>query len=181
MIPIIIGFSGKRASGKSTLSRRVANRIASHYLSFGDYVRTEASKRGLNDSITNLQLIGEELMKYPKNFCKDILNSWNRKENLVIDGIRHEIILNCLREIVSPSNLYLIYIETEEDVRILRLQNRGESLTDSYSLDSHSTEQDVKNKLKMCADLIVNNSETEDDSFDCIIDFLKEIYPELLS
>jgi dephospho-CoA kinase len=179
MIPIIVGFSGKRASGKSTLAKRVANRISSHYLSFGDYVRAEASNRGLIDSIPNLQIIGEELMKYPLDFCKNILCSWNQNENLVIDGIRHEIILNCLREIISPSKLYLIYIMTDEANRISRLQNRGESLRDSNSFDSHSTEQDVKNKLIICADLIVDNSQTEDSSFDCIVNFLKGVYPRL--
>jgi dephospho-CoA kinase len=175
MTPIIIGFSGKRGSGKSTLSKLIAEKYNCPYVSFGDYVRAEASCRNIIPSVSNLQIIGEGLMAQPYNFCNKVIasSSWKHGESLVIDGIRHEMVLDCLRKITSPSKFILVSIISDEKERANRLTNRGESSKESKDFEKHSTEQDVKERLLSLADLIISSNKPINDAAKELLDEIK--------
>jgi len=156
---VVIGFSGRIKSGKTTISKAVAESLGIEHASFGDFVRYEATRRGVDpESRHNLQAIGESLIEergWPQ-FCRDVLQhaGWKHSHPIIVDGIRHVNAVNALLDIVSPLPFFLVHIQLEEQKRIQRLVDQD--FDAQRQLDSHSTERDVKNLLPGMADLIVN-------------------------
>jgi len=161
MTTYVLAFSGKIASGKSTLSLRLAEQLNWKYTSFGDYVRDVAKLRGLENSRQELQNVGQSLIEEGwRQFCQSVLSqtNWLPGEPLVIDGIRHIEAIATLQPLVFPSKLFLIYVSTDEAIREARFAQRGEKLAeDGQRLhQEHSTEVQVEEQLPLVADLIVN-------------------------
>jgi dephospho-CoA kinase len=175
---IVLGFAGKIASGKSAVSRKVADALGWPYVSFGNYVRTIARQRGLDESRRTLQNIGASLVSDNfEQFCWSVLGQadWNPGQPLVIDGVRHIEIVETLRRIISPSTLRIIYIEVDEDVRETRLSEEG--IWDSEQLrriETHSTEVQVQSVLPETADLIVDGNKSVDILVDGILAWVSQ-------
>ena len=125
---LVIAFSGKIASGKSTLSRAVAGELGWSRVSFGEYVRKLAGERGLNpDSLPTLQELGEDLVQNHLNdFCVGVLGQtpWHAGQSLVIDGLRHVEVAERLRLLVAPSELLIVHIVVDATTRERRLTTR---------------------------------------------------------
>jgi dephospho-CoA kinase len=159
----ILGFSGSIGSGKSTLSTELSKVLNYRYASFGNYVRKTATKMGyMAASRTQLQEVGEMLVRNDAwSFCQSVLQDaeWTQGEGLIIDGIRHLNILKILREICSPQKLFLIYIAVDENIRQERVVGRGRDKELVLAM-KHSTELQVKEILRLQADLILDGSET---------------------
>lgn len=162
---MVVGFSGKRGSGKSTISRQVSEALGWPRVSFGDYVRAEASRRGLNLGIETLQAVGQSLVdKGPETFCRAVLLEarWEPNTSLVIDGIRHIEIVAALREIIVPTDFRLVHITVEETLRESRLIGRDSVTGESIRhYDRHSTEAQVATALPELADLVLDGSDEE--------------------
>src|SRR5574341_206680 len=98
-------------------------------VSFGDHVRAEARRLGLDDSAREvLQAVGEALIGAGwERFCRSVLAQadWTPGRPLVIDGVRHVQAVETLRPLVAPAALRLVYLEVPESVRERRLRNRG--------------------------------------------------------
>src|SRR5262245_26710720 len=110
MTPIAICFSGAIRSGKSTLSSGVAAQLDCPRVSFGDQVRAEAARRGLSQTRQVLQNLGQSLVQTaPIEFCKAVLSQahWKHDTSIVIDGVRHVLILDSLRTLVAPVDCVL--------------------------------------------------------------------------
>jgi dephospho-CoA kinase len=173
---IILGFSGSIGSGKSTLSTELSKVLNYRYASFGNYVRKMATKMGyMAASRTQLQDIGEMLVGNDAlSFCQSVLQDadWTQGEGLIIDGIRHLHIWEILHEICSHQKLFLIYIAVDENIRIERIKSRGgnEGLTSTMR---HSTELQVREILRLRADLIVDGSEMVEKNIQLICKWLK--------
>jgi cytidylate kinase len=154
-------MSGRRGSGKSTLSWGVAEKLSWQRAGFGDYVRSEAKRIGLDDSLETLQAVGEKLvMQGPETFCRAVLYQagWESGTPLVIDGIRHAEIVEALRSIVAPAEFRLVHVSVEEAVRESRLLARDKTgREESRQYDMHSTERQV-DSLSRLADLIVDGN-----------------------
>ncbi|HKQ09500.1 MAG TPA: metallophosphoesterase [Blastocatellia bacterium] len=162
---VILGFAGKIGSGKSTLSSKVAEALGWPYVSFGDYVRSVARQRGLEESRRTLQEIGESLINEGcDEFCRTVLGQadWIPGQSLIVDGLRHAEIVNVLRRIVFPSQLYIIYIEVTEGLRASRLSERNEDAKQPGLIDSHSTEAQVQSVLPGISDLFVDGNKPLD-------------------
>jgi dephospho-CoA kinase len=87
MKPIVVGFAGSIASGKSTLSIEVASSLEWQRVSFGDYVRTVAQSQGLGDSREMLQAVGASLINQGmEQFCKAVLYSARSLTVLLREG-----------------------------------------------------------------------------------------------
>lgn len=162
MKPIVLGFAGSIASGKSTLSIDVALSLGWQRVSFGDYVRTVAQRQELGESREVLQAVGESLVKKGiEQFCRAVLAQvdWEPGQPLVIDGIRHGETVSILRWLVAPSELLLVFVAVNESTRKTRLAERG--LTD-YELrqqfEKHSTEAQVRTVLRGMADFTVDST-----------------------
>jgi dephospho-CoA kinase len=162
MKPIILGFAGSIASGKSTLSNEVASSLGWQRVSFGDYVRTVAQRQELGESREVLQAVGASLVKQGmEQFCRAVLAQvdWEPGQPLVIDGIRHAEIVSTLRRLVAPFELLLVFVAVNESTRKARLVERG--LTD-YKLrqqfEAHSTEAQVQTVLREMADYTADST-----------------------
>jgi dephospho-CoA kinase len=167
MKPIVLGFAGSIASGKSTLSIAVASALGWQRVSFGDYVRTVAQNHGLGDSREVLQAVGASLINLGREqFCKAILaqSNWKPGQPLIVDGIRHAEIVPTMRQIVAPWDFRLVYLVVNESIREARLLERG--LTDRQQwqqLEAHSTESHVQTVLPEMADLTVDSTQKIED------------------
>lgn len=177
---VVIGFSGAIGSGKSTVSKGVADVLGAPRASFGDYVRSVAQQRGLKKSREVLQDIGESLVREDlEAFCKAVIaqSGWNGNGPLVIEGIRHLKVANALRHMISPVRFLLVFINADEQVREVRLQqrayNKGESLRQA---DSHSTEKDVHTLIPKMADVIVDGTRPVDALVKEILEIAKPTY-----
>lgn len=162
---LVIGFSGRIASGKSTIAAALAEQLAWPYVSFGAYVRKVARNRGLDDSSREvLQEVGESLIGSGwVSFCGAVLGQaeWHPGQSLIVDGIRHRKAYDTLKFLVAPSKLLLIYIAVDEGEQQARLLERDELDAEKLSvIESHSTEKDVIDSLPVLADLFVNGSNT---------------------
>jgi cytidylate kinase len=155
--PLVLGFAGKIGSGKSTVSTEVASALGWTRASFGDYLRSRAQSSGFDQSRDVLQEIGASLVASdPKEFCRAVLAhyKWNAGEPLVIDGIRHEEVLEALRALVAPLELRLIFLDVPDDQRLARLQKVNETVAENLArVELHSTETQVTERLKELADL----------------------------
>src|SRR5437870_2728091 len=106
---MIVAFAGRIASGKSAVSRAVAERYAVDRVSFGDAVRGEAARLGLGESRATLQDLGEELIGAGWDaFCSLVTDQvqWDGLRPLVVDGVRHLGAIDALRRRAAPSRLY---------------------------------------------------------------------------
>jgi dephospho-CoA kinase len=172
--PCVLGFSGRIASGKTTISQRVSNQLCWPRTSFGDFVRSAAIKAGGNaESRPVLQQFGEMLIAGGwQNFCENVLAAaeWQPTNPLVIDGIRHVEAVNCLTAIVAPLPFVLVYIAIDEHLRTRRARNRDCSTAVE---ESHSTECAVTGTLQGIAHLVVDGSSAVDAVVADVISFLE--------
>ena len=153
----MLGFAGKIGSGKSTLSGEVAKALGWPRASFGDYLRTVAKSNGFEESREVLQELGASFIaKGADEFCRAVLThyQWSSGEPLVVDGIRHAAIVEALRRLVAPLELRIVFLEVGDDKRLERLQRIDKTMTQHIELvESHSTEEQVKEGLSDLADL----------------------------
>ena len=174
--PQIIAFAGKRGSGKTTVSEGVAKVLNWPRASFGEYLRAAAKRQGISDATENLQELGAALAKEPDRFCDAVLtfSEWEAGEPLVVEGIRHQEVLESLRRKVAPLEVRLVYLDIDESERIRRLNEREPSSTDRMkAVESHSTESQVKDVLSESADFHVSTKEPSNLVIDKIVDWIQ--------
>lgn len=172
----IIGFSGQIGSGKSTISKVVANRLGWPWASFGHFLRQEASRRGLDPSSRQeLQALGEELISSGwTDFCRRALESggWRPGQNLVVDGIRHIEAIKTIEKLTSPLEVKLVYVSLDEETRRTRALSRGMSYENLRLADNHPVEAQVRNLLRERADLTVDGTAPQEECASLIIEKL---------
>lgn len=178
MKPIILGFSGCIASGKSTLSIRIASCLEWERVSFGDYVRSVAQNQGIEVSRKVLQSVGASLINQGmERFCRSVLGqaNWRLGQPLIIDGIRHVEAVSVLRRLVFPSQLLIIFIAVNEQTRESRLIEKGlTQYEELQQIDKHSTEVEVQTRLKGMADLIVDGNKQVEQLVEEIIIWVRQ-------
>ncbi len=161
-MPLAVAFAGKVGSGKTTITRPLAEALGWPRTSFGDYVRKVVRERGIPVTRHNLQVIGTQLLEAdPRAFCSSVLSNcaWKAGQNLVIDGLRHTETVEVIRELVRPAALRIVLISTPEATRTQRLKNRGEgSVHTIASIDTHSSEQQITSVLGNLADLVIDGA-----------------------
>lgn len=152
MNPSVVALSSRIGAGKSTIARALSQRLDWPRVSFGDYVREFAQNQGIQESRTTLQEIGESLVQQDAaGFTRAVLSKVNFGSGAVVDGVRHMEVLHALQELVTPLPVSLIYVETDEQVRIQRLAQRGMTVDEIKTADSHSTEVQVRGALREIA------------------------------
>ena len=161
-VSVAVAFSGRLGSGKSTLANEVAAHLGCPVASFGGYLRRVAAERGLPDTRESLQTLGADILERegPRPFAEAVLRSvgWSPPQVVVVEGVRHAAMVPVLRELVMPLPLLLVYLQTPEEVRLHRLKERGgEELAKLSITESHSTEADVRDKLRHMADLLLDS------------------------
>jgi dephospho-CoA kinase len=177
VIFVILALAGQIASGKTKLSSELAQRLSWKRGSFGDYLRHIASVYGLPDSREHLQKLGDEIIQSSwSEFCQKVLNhsTWQSGENLVIDGIRHVEALENLKTICSPQLVHLIFINTANELRYARLQQRAApELHELARYEQHSSETQ-SHVLKARADLVLDGSKSTEDLVFDLLDWIEK-------
>ena len=161
---MFVALSGPMGSGKSTLSRALAEKFDADLLAFGGYVRAYAEARGLTAGGRScLQDIGQQLVERdPRAFVRDAL-AWVRHKpdlDLVLDGVRHESVWNeiCGTAGERGQAAKLIYLDTWEDERRRRLRTRGLSETEITAFDNHPIERDLRGRLRAKAHMVLEGN-----------------------
>ncbi len=131
--PHVLCIAGKIASGKTYVSKIIAEENNWLRCSTSDFLRDILHKNGeFSPTREQLQEAGErEIRKGWNNFARDFLGyaiSKKPGEYLVVDGIRHMEFLNEIRDIISPKKCLLIYLEIPSEILQERLLERGEKL-----------------------------------------------------
>jgi chloramphenicol 3-O-phosphotransferase len=162
----IFALGGPSKSGKTSVGRRFAEELALRFASFGDYVRKEATRRGIrNASSVDLQAVGLSLVTSDLvNFCQSVLidAGFVRGEGLVIDGVRHLDTVRVLKRLFGEQPLRVIYLYSSLAVR----RQRGSFTVDDLDrLDSHPVEAETQ-AVKNIADFVLDTSLLTPD--DCI-------------
>ena len=122
----VIALGGKSGAGKTTLAKEISKRLNFFYVNCGDYVRFETKNRKLDLTIYNLQRLGNDLVKQPKNFLLNLLkfHKYDYKMNIVIDGTRHIEFLRTIKQTIDIKKLIFVYIVIDETIRIQRLKQK---------------------------------------------------------
>lgn len=178
MSPIVLGFAGAIGSGKSNLSRAVAEALRWPRVSFGDYVRGEALRRGLSETREVLQSVGASLMDSgTENFCSGVLSQvvWKTGGCLVIDGVRHAEVLPIIQQLVNPSKVFLVFIKKIEHSRKSWVYQRDSISADRLrAIESHSTETQVETVLAEIADLKIDGDRAINETVQEITDWVHD-------
>jgi dephospho-CoA kinase len=156
---MIVAFAGRIASGKSAVSKAVAEQYSVDRVSFGDAVRTEARRRGLGENRTTLQDLGDELILAGwDRFCGLVLEQahWDGRRSLVVDGVRHDGAVDALRHRAGRSRLHLVFVDTSWERRLAWLVDRGVSVPEALAADNHPNEGEL-DAIRNRADLVVTN------------------------
>ena len=167
----VIGVSGRMNSGKTTLTNELAKKLDCKVVSFGDYVRKLAAERGLPLERIQLQKLGQDLVDNNlHSFCLEVISQGNEKpyNTLIIDGIRHKVVLQKIKELIPSQNFFFVFIKTTEEVLIERDETRPLS-TPRELLEKDPTEIEVVNSLESFADIVIDNSSDIRISCDLII------------
>ena len=127
---MLICFSGQIASGKTTLSQAIAEKLNINHTGFGAYLEHKLSQnRKSSVSRQEKQDYGQKYVESdPKGFCEEVLKfgGYNSQKDIVVDGIRHESIYNELKELVHPVRVFLIYINVGSELQRENVITRNE-------------------------------------------------------
>jgi dephospho-CoA kinase len=157
-LDLVIVMVGKIASGKSTISKILAEKLKISYLSIGEFFREELRKRKVQASRQNLQKLGKELfLKYGvERILGEILKKVKIVNNAcIIDGIRYPEAIKILKDIYESKciTIFLDYPATTRKRRYLKEKRIG---TKEWKLiDNAFTESHIL-AIKDSADLIIS-------------------------
>ena len=173
---MIIGLTGKNASGKGEVAKYLKKRGFVYY-SLSDVIREEAAKRNLQHSRDNLISLGNELRKKYgasylakkiKNKIKEQLRK-NTNQDFVIDSIRSPFEA---KELMKNKNFILIGVDAPIELRFKRLLKRNR-LGDAKILEEfkkqeerenlkNSTNQQLDETFKLTDVIITNDNSLEE-------------------
>ena len=165
---LLVCFSGKIGSGKTSTSRAVASALECGRTSFGGYLRDEVAGRGGDPYCRKLlQDLGQSRIEQNAgSFCREVLaaGGFVPGEDFVLDGIRHVDVLPHLVRIAAPSEVRLIFLEADAGLRSIRVEERSARVREDFDrVASHVVEADMEDELPMAAHAIVDGSLPEQD------------------
>lgn len=160
---LLVCFSGKIGSGKTSISSAVAKVLGCGYTSFSDYLRDMVAKQGGDpDCRELLQDLGQSRIEQDAElFCRDVLAGagFVPGENFVLDGVRHVQVLQHLREIAAPSEVRLIFLKAGAGLRSIRVgQRSAREGRDFKRAANHVVEADMDEKLPAAAHAFIDGS-----------------------
>jgi cytidylate kinase len=163
---LLICFSGRIGSGKSSVSEILAARLGWKRSAFGEYLRTELARRGGDvTSREALQDLGQSLVETDTEaFCSDVLSAGGFRpgDNFLVDGVRHADIQRMLAVLASPSVARLIFLAADDANRFQRIADRPDGQADFARAEAHKVEADLKASIPAIADLSVDSTQDID-------------------
>lgn len=148
-----IALSGMMAAGKSTVCSHLHSDHGFTVLAFGDVVRAEADRRGVDRSNrAALQSLGQALFHElgANGLVDHLLVDIN--EDVAVDGVRHLAVLERLRDRL-PTLVYA-FLQADHAVLDRRWQLRGDSVA-RIQVATHEVEAELR-ELRDRADVVFN-------------------------
>ena len=163
---LLVCFSGKIGSGKTSISGAVAHRLGCGCSSFGSYLRDTIEQRGGDpDCRRSLQDLGKRrIERDPESFCRDVLagGGFVPGEDYVLDGVRHVDVLPHLIGIAAPSAVRLIFLDADAGLRLNRVGERSAGAREDFDRAAgHAVEADMEDGVPSAADATVDGSAPE--------------------
>jgi dephospho-CoA kinase len=178
----VISFTGSPQTGKSTLARMLGKHLAFKVVSCGEYVRMIAKQRSIGrPTRRELQDIGQQLVERDAvGFCRGVLAlaDFSPGHGLIIEGIRHQEVLQTFQTLAAPQPVKLIYLYASLATRKSRETART-GADDLSQVDAHKVESQINSEMKDLADLRIDTSSEVDSSFAQILNWITREYPDL--
>lgn len=167
LVGLVVCFSGQIGSGKSSVSRSLASWFGWPRAAFGDYLRKEAERTGLDATNREaLQDLGQKLVSFDAHaFCRAVLMDGGLVQggNLFVDGVRHVKIRNIIATLANPSLTKLIYLSAGDTKRLDRASQRTDGSSDFVRAASHIVESELRDELPAIADALIDAERPFDD------------------
>lgn len=124
MTGLVVAISGKLRSGKTAVSKELSQQLGWPRVAFGDYVRAEVASAGGDPTCRRaLQDYGMRRIEAdPLDFCSCVLGQveYDCHTNLIVDGVRHKVALESIRQLCMPMQTRLVYIKCADQIRYER-------------------------------------------------------------
>ena len=172
---MLIGLTGRNASGKGEVAEYLQNK-SFYYYSLSDVIRDEIRSRGMEITRDNLIAVGNELrQKYGSNILAErILAKIEDDKHYIIDSIRNPAEVTAFR---TAKHFKLIRIEASPEVRFKRIINRKResdprTLDEFIELENREAHGDDTSQNLVKVELMSDHSLTNDGT-------LEELYPRI--
>jgi dephospho-CoA kinase len=177
MFELTIGLIGRISVGKSSIARALNASSDIPVTSFGAYLTKFSGSRNLPVDRKSLQDLGQKFIEEDhRQFLENVIEDVSATGRVIIEGIRHSVILNDIKSVSTKS--LLIYIDASVETRYNRYTARQKdndsplSFMEFVRKDNHIVESEIE-PLKRSCDLIVNSEELGIDLItDKILSFL---------
>lgn len=151
-------ISGNMRAGKSTLARQLAKRYGGTRVGFGEAIRQRAAELGLPDGRLSWQQLGEAWVDSdPESLCNTVMASAKGQAVVILDGVRHQRILQILQTKSIGRQSMLIFVDTALEICRTRLDSDGISEEVLEQVLTHSTELEMP-ALRRSASLVVDGA-----------------------
>jgi dephospho-CoA kinase len=172
---IIIGLTGKIASGKTTVANYIKEKYGAEIYGFSKPLRDILQRLYIPMERPNLALLSSIIRK---NFGENIISLTIKKDIegsnskiIILDGIRR---MPDIEEVKKMSNFKLISINTDVKIRYARLLSRGQNEDDSSKtyedfLNDENKEADKQiPEIMEKAEITIDNNGTTEDLYEQI-------------
>lgn len=175
-MPLVVCFSGRIGSGKSSVTEALSTALNWERAGFGDYLRHRITEQGGDPtSRQTLQDLGQSLVELdPDAFCLAVLQFGKYREgaDLLVDGIRHADIYRRIVRLTAPACVRLIHLEADDTEIAGRVAARANGSVDLPRAERHPVEAELAQSLPSIADVIVNANKSLPSVLDACIDAL---------
>lgn len=171
---------GKKASGKSVLSKRISEQFKIPIASFGGYLKSHCESHQLSTDIKNLQDLGEKfIQKDSSGFIQKVIEfSGKNPSVLLFDGVRHLSVLRSIR--AMSERCMVLFIDVDQQTRFKRFMDRQKDAdheknwSNFIEVENHPVEREI-DSLKTASDKVYSLTIENYDMIQSeITDFLKK-------
>ncbi len=163
MRKLYIGVAGVIASGKTTVTKAIAQNYSLQVLSFGGVLREYCLRNSIIPSRSNLQNLGQNLITQLgqrgfMHWTMENASSISWKNGIILDGFRHKDVYKEFK-FIFPNSI-LIFCDCPKDAQVVRICQRDKiSPREAREIIEHPSEQDIK-ALQDSADFIFTPQDT---------------------
>lgn len=183
---VIIGITGKMASGKGRVGEYLVNSYNVDTVKTSYFFREVLNLFDIPESRENLQKLSTFMRTtYGENILARALVKYAQKMEkpiIIVDGVRRYTDIENLKKL---PNFFLVYVHTDQDIRYKRYTQRNENPGDgkmSFEIflkeDSAEPEQQIES-LREHADFVFNNNGTPEQLDAQIKETLKKVAPDI--
>lgn len=167
--PLVVCFSGRIGSGKTSVTRALSGRLGWRRAAFGDYLRDRIGREAGDTSDREaLQELGQRLVDTDAAlFCRDVLAhaGYIQGESLLVDGIRHVAMYRHVASLVAPVPSRLIHLNADSEYVRDRVDRRSGEASDLARAEAHRVEAELATVVPATADAIVDGNQ----EFDAVV------------